>query len=441
MSDYSQEAVWRAAQEEWDNLDIAKINKYIDDMPRRVAVVRSRYEQHQSTKVIPRRASPPTSPWPTWFRSRTRDGDQPSMAKQRKKVMPKTKSFRRTEMGRTSRARINRAEAPTQEAMLAAAARSRQYEAGNMDWLGGDGMDFGGEGMDDDYGTFHGTGEGEGSGLPDSGAAPATAAAVRAACVGMKQASRRADEAHAFDAWAREFDALVEPFLSATRTKLPSVAAWSNLSCGCHQDQLRGLRAPTSRLQVRVLDFDAIHSVDVDSCETHIRTVLITAGIFPATPARPNTGFTFALLRFFRALQGQTRLGSSHFVNALLDIYQEGTSKMPPRPTITSKDRYRKQFRAAFAWYKVLERRCDQLILGLREPTDAAFGRPTLHHDELVLSAEDFAKRCPGCFGHLLETSESMPSATATTTEPQSTASLAPAVERMRRLHNPQVIM
>ncbi|KAL9937968.1 hypothetical protein V8E36_003513 [Tilletia maclaganii] len=43
MSDYSQEAVWRAAQEEWDNLGIAKINKYIDDMPGRVAVVRSRY--------------------------------------------------------------------------------------------------------------------------------------------------------------------------------------------------------------------------------------------------------------------------------------------------------------------------------------------------------------------------------------------------------------
>ncbi|KAL9932081.1 hypothetical protein V8E36_009142 [Tilletia maclaganii] len=347
------------------------------------------------------------------------------MAKQRKKVMPKTKSFRRTETGRTSRARIDRAEAPTQEAMLAAAARSRQYEAGNMDWLGGDGMDFGGEGMDDNYGTFHGTGEGERSGLPHSGAAPATAAAVRAARV------ERTKLTHSTRV-AREFDALVEPFLSATRTKLPSVAAWSNLSCGCHQDQLRGLRAPTSRLQVRVLDFDAIHSVDVYSCETHIRTVLITAGIFPATPARPNTGFTFALLRFFRALQGQTRLGSSHFVNALLDIYQ---------PTIPSKDRYRKKFRAAFAWYKALERRCDQLILGLREPTDAAFGRPTLHHDELVLSAEDFAKRCPGCFGHLLETSESMPSATATTTEPQSTASLAPAAERMRRLHNPQVII
>ncbi|KAL9938796.1 hypothetical protein V8E36_002515, partial [Tilletia maclaganii] len=214
-----------------------------------------------------------------------------------------------------------------------------------------------------------------------------------------KNAQTRQDEERAFDSWSNKFDDLVAPFLSATRGRLPSSDAWTDLTCACVLQQREGLRAPTHQAQIFVLDFESIRPVPFNSCETHARATLIRAGIFPATPSRPTTGFTFALLRFFRALQGQTRLGTAHFVKALLHLYQEGTTKMDPKPAIVSKDRYRKQFKAAFGWYKALELRSEQKVLGDDMQASAAFVRQELRSDQLSLRVEGLAARCPACFG------------------------------------------
>ncbi|KAL9939612.1 hypothetical protein V8E36_001429 [Tilletia maclaganii] len=149
---------------------------------------------------------------------------------------------------------------------------------------------------------------------------------------------------------------------------------------------------------IAVLGLEAITSIQAKSCDEHIAAVLIRVGVFPATPRRPQTAFTFSMLRLFRSLQDETRIGTSHFTNALLTLYQLGTSKMKPDPAIPSK------FRVAFGWYRALERRCRDTTLKPKTATTSgrsAFVRPTLDVDNLQLRVEDLAARCPACFGGL----------------------------------------
>ncbi|KAL9936181.1 hypothetical protein V8E36_005023 [Tilletia maclaganii] len=243
---------------------------------------------------------------------------------------------------------------------------------------------------------------------------------------------RREEEDKAFSAWSAKFDTLVPPFLAATRDKLPAASSWGDLACPCRRRQAEGLATSARARTLRVLDSDALLTVKLDSCDEHVRSTLIRAGIFPAAPARPAIAFTFTLLRFFRALQSQTRLGSSHFVNALLRLYQEGTSKMSPRPANPSKNRYRKQFKTAFAWFNALENRSKELVL---EGPLPKFHRPQLQADTLSLRITDLVERCPACFGNMLNTNAEPD------TSPSSHPDVLPPTQTPPRMLKPEVIV
>ncbi|CAD7063497.1 unnamed protein product, partial [Tilletia caries] len=45
LSQTKPDELWEAAKEEWAKIEVAHLNKYIDDMPRRVKVVRQRHGQ------------------------------------------------------------------------------------------------------------------------------------------------------------------------------------------------------------------------------------------------------------------------------------------------------------------------------------------------------------------------------------------------------------
>ncbi|KAL9938621.1 hypothetical protein V8E36_002340 [Tilletia maclaganii] len=280
---------------------------------------------------------------------------------------PKVASFGRTKnggIGRTKVTKGRRAKCAQSTEAANSEAQVGRYDAMDL------GLDFGGDagGSWDDVNV--GTGGCDGRN---------TAVEVVDLRYWKKQRARYFwdIEERAFEEWSSKIDALVDPFVSATRDTIPCPGSGAILSCACEKER------PTAGDKKRTLiaiDFEDIKHISVKSCDEHRVSVLIGSGLVPATVTNPVTAFSLSVLRFFRALQDQTRMGASHFMNALMSLYQEGTTKMKPRPAIPSKNRYRKQLRAALD----------------------VFSRPVLDDDDLGLSLTDLATSFPACFGNLV---------------------------------------
>ncbi|KAE8224296.1 hypothetical protein CF319_g2801 [Tilletia indica] len=198
-------------------------------------------------------------------------------------------------------------------------------------------------------------------------------------------------EQSAFDDWTYSLDDLVAPYLSVTRNKLPDRATWSSLSCTCGNP-------PT--VHVLLIDLNAAQTFSVRSCNRDLPEVLVRAGAFPSTISSPRVAFSFSYIRFFLTLQETTRIGAFNFAYASLQAISYGTSEVVPSASWTSRDTGRRPLRSASEWLQALDQRCYQVLLG----SAALFNltRPTIEDDDLTLTLEDLASRCPACFGGLL---------------------------------------
>ncbi|KAE8238905.1 hypothetical protein A4X13_0g8330 [Tilletia indica] len=195
----------------------------------------------------------------------------------------------------------------------------------------------------------------------------------------------------AFDDWISRLDDLVEPYLAASRSILPARSAWQHIMCSC-----------TSPPAVSVLfvDLHAASPLPIRSCRTHLAELLVRAGTIPSTVYAPRVTFSYDYIRFFLALQDNACIGAFNFASASLQAFSLGTSAVPPSATWTSRDTGRRPLRSASEWMQALDQRCHQLVLGTGILHD--FARPQLAEDDLDLSLDDLAARCPACFGGLL---------------------------------------
>ncbi|KAE8220876.1 hypothetical protein CF319_g5674 [Tilletia indica] len=220
----------------------------------------------------------------------------------------------------------------------------------------------------------------------------------------------------AFDTWVYRIDDLVAPYLAVTRSILPSTSTWQYLQCEC---------ASPPSFHVLFVDFHDATFFPVRSCSQHAPELLIRAGTFPSTTITPRVAFSFELLRQFLSLQENTRIGAFDFARSTLQAVTLGTRSAPPSASWISRDTGRRPLRSAAEWLQALEQRCAQLIL--HSATMYDFSRPDLHSDDLHLSLNDLAERCPACFGGMLDLHpDSSPSSTSSDLPPS--GSISPQV-------------
>ncbi|KAE8181555.1 hypothetical protein CF336_g8875, partial [Tilletia laevis] len=210
------------------------------------------------------------------------------------------------------------------------------------------------------------------------------------------QASYRVQQQRCFDDWTDLVDDVVVPFLSAmSRASGPEsgsydIRAWDRLLCPC---------LPDLAIKVTIVDFSSRRSHPIRSCTEHLAATLIGASAFPSTACRPTVAFSFRILQFFLALQERCRIGAFGFAGAFSELLRIETGEELPIVAISSRDSKRRPLRLASEWFQALEQQCANRALG-RE-VKYALGRPFLDHDDLVITLDDLAMRCPACFGGL----------------------------------------
>ncbi|KAE8217801.1 hypothetical protein CF319_g8190 [Tilletia indica] len=227
--------------------------------------------------------------------------------------------------------------------------------------------------------------------------------------------SWRDRQQRAFNDWVERLDDLLQHYLAVSRGTLPSSNTWRTLFCQCDT-------ATISHLVF--IDFQAAETHPVRACSYHLPELLIRSGLVPSTVLQPRVAFSFGLVRQFLALQDHARIGAFDFARATLQALTWGTLEVPPSASWTSRDTGRRPLRSASEWLQAVEQRCADVILHSAILHD--FQRPRIDHDDLHLDLHALADRCPACFGGMLKSSSSSPS--AADSEPTPSLSLQPQV-------------
>ncbi|CAD6934943.1 unnamed protein product [Tilletia laevis] len=269
----------------------------------------------------------------------------------------------------------------------------------------------------------------------------------------VRRKSHKRRENKAFNVWAEALHTLVIPYLEATSRNLPGPAQWASLQCSCyslHSQSFRETAPPSSH--IALFNFESVAMQPLWSCSNYMLAVLVRAGLFPATPVRPQAAFSFGLLRFFRSLQDNSRVGAFNFMNALVQFFGDGTSLMAACAAIPSQDVARRQLRASSNWFHALEthslatvqqphpRPVTMLPTQAEPMVVAKLQRPFLREDDLSPSLDDLCSRCPACFGHFGSNLESSTAARADNeAEPQLIICLDGNFQHKRRRKNDAV--
>ncbi|KAK0533416.1 hypothetical protein OC835_003018 [Tilletia horrida] len=154
--------------------------------------------------------------------------------------------------------------------------------------------------------------------------------------------SHAAHSNESFDGFEGAIADLVAPFLAATAGTLPDRATWTGLRSRCTTANAIGLERATPcdpdifTVVIKVVDIESTEKVTLQCCARHILHDLVAAGLFPASPVRPQLAFSFSLLRLFRSLQDHARIGTSNFIHAIMQFIKGGTSRVKASPSVIS---------------------------------------------------------------------------------------------------------
>jgi hypothetical protein len=127
-------------------------------------------------------------------------------------------------------------------------------------------------------------------------------------------------------------------------------------------------------------DTNGLHSITVHFCRHPGRgspaKQLMDANIFPCSETRPQTGFTFTVLRLFSFMSAESKLSTQRFYNVLVCL----TNSMFPQDV---PDRYREFMRAVRQWQWLQTVKCS--------------GSTTLSTTSSATTQGDLALRCLAC--------------------------------------------
>ncbi|KAL9937804.1 hypothetical protein V8E36_003349 [Tilletia maclaganii] len=163
------------------------------------------------------------------------------------------------------------------------------------------------------------------------------------------------------------------------------------ITCACYTTPVEG-----TDQQLTVYGLGRPRVLPVKCCRKHLVEEIVKAGLFPATPSRPEVAFTMSLLRWFQALIDLSGIGANNMAMAVERFIRRGISFKRSRTTYDASDAFRKQLRSACTWVTVIERYAT--AMALRREAVWTSVRSTIEQDDLHLSLDDLVNSCPACF-------------------------------------------
>ncbi|KAK0549968.1 hypothetical protein OC844_006785 [Tilletia horrida] len=190
-----------------------------------------------------------------------------------------------------------------------------------------------------------------------------------------------------FQSWHNK---VAEVFDIAYGATPPAAIDPTRLQCYCVPSQ------DAKSVSLTVYDVGRPYTIKGRCCYPHLFHRLVDLGLFPASPSKPETAFSMALLRWYQTLIDQTGLGANNMAMTIESFIRRGTTFQQTRSQFEATDGLRKQLRSAITWLTVIERYAEHMAIQL-QPTWVP-DRPTITSDDLVLTAADLANSCPACF-------------------------------------------
>jgi len=188
------------------------------------------------------------------------------------------------------------------------------------------------------------------------------------------------------------FDVVYDPAFNPIEQESPVIGdVPEHISCTCVPKQAGG---PT--VELTVYGVGRPSKVKATCCRAHLVEQIVRAGLFPATPSRPEAAFTMSLLLWFQTLIDLSGLGANNMAMILESFIRRGTAFQKSRRSYDASDALRKQLRSACTWVTVIERYASAMSL-CRQPIWVA-DRPSIEVDDLHLTLDDLANSCPVCF-------------------------------------------
>ncbi|KAE8190961.1 hypothetical protein CF328_g5825 [Tilletia controversa] len=132
------------------------------------------------------------------------------------------------------------------------------------------------------------------------------------------------------------------------------------------------------------------------TCAGCLFEVLIHAGLFPATPSRPQAAFTIRFIRLYQSLVNVAGISATNMANVFQQLLRNGVGFQRERWTYQVSDSLRQQLKPALNWLTVVERYCDKMALDRAPPWSPE--RHLLAEDDLDLNLAQLADSCPACF-------------------------------------------
>ncbi|KAJ8508215.1 hypothetical protein ONZ45_g9480 [Pleurotus djamor] len=157
-------------------------------------------------------------------------------------------------------------------------------------------------------------------------------------------------------------------------------------------------------IKLNALLFDHYKIVTVSACPCHaLLPLLVSAGLFPCSPVRPNLAVSIPMLEFHRCLFEKALDSVNAFVGGLNSFYlQRGFTLSGPQGD-QMVDPFRKAMSQAIQWY-------DVLVSQIERDTRSAISRSDMALKALPIEAPPWVHsptecstllrtRCPACFG------------------------------------------